>query len=68
MKVVVTGGGGFVMANFLRHWLEAGRSDTAICVDAAPLDAAASRYFMPVADRLETIQGDVTSPAGWAQL
>ena len=68
MKVVVTGGGGFVMANFLRHWLEAGRSDTAVCVDAAPLDAAAARYFAPVADRLEMIEGDVTSPELWARL
>ncbi|MBV9701714.1 MAG: NAD(P)-dependent oxidoreductase, partial [Methylobacteriaceae bacterium] len=51
-----------------RHWLEAEPTDTAVCVDAAPLDAAAARYFAPVADRLELAQGDVTAPEMWAQL
>jgi UDP-glucose 4-epimerase len=68
MKAVVTGGGGFVMANFLRHWLEADPKNTAVCLDAAPLDAAAQRYFEPVLNRLETVQGDVADARTWQQL
>jgi dTDP-D-glucose 4,6-dehydratase len=38
-KVVVTGGGGFVLANFLRLWLERDSAAQAIVIDPAPLDA-----------------------------
>ena len=62
VTAVVTGGGGFVMTNFLRHWLESGADHQAVALDASPLDAAAQRYFAPVADRLRVVQGDVTSP------
>jgi UDP-glucose 4-epimerase len=68
VTAVVTGGGGFVMANFLRHWLEAGASHAAVALDAMPLDDAARRYFAPVADRLRFVEGDVASPQTWAQL
>jgi len=65
---VVSGGGGFVMANFLRHWLESGPDHRAVALDASPLDAAAQRYFAPVAARLRFTQGDVTAPETWAKL
>jgi UDP-glucose 4-epimerase len=68
VTAVVTGGGGFVMANFLRHWLEAGASHAVVALDAMPLDDAAHRYFAPVADRLRFVEGDVASPQTWAQL
>src|SRR5262245_60276084 len=68
MKAVVTGGGGFVMANFLRHWLMADPENSAVCLDAAPLDAAARRYFAPVRDRLQAIQGDVSDARTWQSL
>ena len=68
VTAVVTGGGGFVMANFLRLWLESGADHQAVALDASPLDAAAQRYFAPVADRLRFVQGDVTSPDAWAKL
>ena len=68
VTVVVTGGGGFVMTNFLRHWLESGADHRAVALDASPLDADAQRHLAPVADRLRFIQGDVTSPDTWAKL
>jgi UDP-glucose 4-epimerase len=67
MKALVTGGGGFVMANFLRHWLAA-PENTAVSLDAVPLDAAAARFLEPVIDRLGLIEGDVASAEVWASL
>ena len=37
MKVLVSGGGGFVMANFPRHWLEADPKHQAVAIDASTL-------------------------------
>src|SRR5262245_49588056 len=68
VTAVVTGGGGFVMTNFLRHWLESSPNHEAVALDASPLDAAAQRYFAPVADRVRFVQGDVASPDMWAKL
>jgi UDP-glucose 4-epimerase len=68
MKVVVTGGTGFVMANFLRHWLEADAGNTAISIDVAPLDDAARRYFEPVAGRAQFITADICERETWSRL
>jgi UDP-glucose 4-epimerase len=66
--VLVSGGGGFVMANFLRHWLESDPKRRAVAVDASPQDAAAEAWFAPVASRLDFVTGDVTDPATWSKL
>lgn len=68
MKAVVTGGGGFVMANIVRRWLESDPGHRAVAVDASPMDDAARRYFAPVADRLRFVEGDVAAPDLWARL
>ena len=68
MKVLVSGGGGFVMANFLRHWLEADPGHQAVALDASPQDAAAQAWFAPVASRLRFVTGDVTDPETWSKL
>ena len=65
MKLLVTGGTGFVMSVLGRHWLDADPAARLIVLDAAPLDAAAVRYFAPVAARLEVIVADVTRPETW---
>ena len=65
MKLLVTGGTGFVMSVLGRHWLEADPSARLAILDAAPLDAAAVRYFAPVAKRLEVVVADVTRPDTW---
>lgn len=68
MKVLVTGGGGFVMANFVRHWLEADAGNTAVCLDAANLDDAAERFFASVRDRIQFIQASVSRADTWQGL
>ncbi len=50
-----------------RHWLDADPTARLIVLDAAPLDAAAVRYFAPVAERLEVVVADVTRPDTWRE-
>jgi len=65
MKLLVTGGTGFVMSVLGRRWLDADPSARLAILDAAPLDAAALRYFAPVAKRLDVVVADVTRPDAW---
>jgi nucleoside-diphosphate-sugar epimerase len=65
MKLLVTGGTGFVMSVLVRRWLDADPAARLVVLDAAPLDAAALRYFAPVAGRLEVVVADVTKPTTW---
>jgi len=65
MTLLVTGGTGFVMSVLGRHWLEADPRARLVVLDAAPLDAAARRYFAPVSERLTVIVADVTQPESW---
>jgi nucleoside-diphosphate-sugar epimerase len=70
--LLITGGTGFVMSHLARHWLETAPGARVLIYDSAPMDAAAKRFFAPVADRLEVIRGDVldlpaleAATAGW---
>jgi len=65
MTLLVTGGTGFVMSVLGRHWLEADSTAHLVVLDAAPLDAAAVRYYANVSDRLRVIVADVTRPQDW---
>ena len=65
MKLLVTGGTGSVMSVLARRWLDADPAARLVVLDAAPLDAAALRYFAPVAGRLEVVVADVTKPTTW---
>jgi UDP-glucose 4-epimerase len=65
MTLLVTGGTGFVMSVLGPHWLGAYPRERLIVLDAAAPDAAALRYFAPVADRLQVIAADVTKPDTW---
>jgi len=66
MTLLVTGATGFVMSVLARHWLDAQPSERLVVLDAAPLDAAALRYFAPVKDRLSVVVADVTRPDTWS--
>ncbi len=66
MTLLVTGATGFVMSVMARRWLDADPDARVVALDAAPLDAAAQRYFAPVADRLTVVTADVTRPDAWA--
>jgi UDP-glucose 4-epimerase len=65
MTLLVTGATGFVMSVLGRQWLEAHPDEQLVVLDAAALDAAAQRFFAPVADRLEVVVADVTRPEAW---
>lgn len=65
MTLLVTGATGFAMSVLGRHWLEADSEAHLVVLDAAPLDAAAQRYFAPFAARLSVIVADVTQPDRW---
>jgi UDP-glucose 4-epimerase len=65
MKLLITGGTGFVMSVLGRRWLDADPTARLVILDAAPFDAAALRYFAPVAERLEVVVADVTQPKSW---
>jgi UDP-glucose 4-epimerase len=65
MTLLLTGATGFVMSVLGRHWLEADPQARLVGLDSAPLDAAASRYFAPVKDRMQVLVADVTRPETW---
>jgi UDP-glucose 4-epimerase len=65
MTLLVTGATGFVMSVLARHWLESDPTARLVVLDAAPLDAAAERYFAPYAQRLTVVVADVTQPDTW---
>src|ERR1700730_18579058 len=65
MTLLITGGTGFVMSVLARHWLDRDPAARAVILDQSPLDAAAQRYFAPVAARLAVVTADVTK-GDWA--
>jgi len=67
MRLLVTGATGFVMSVLARHWLEADPGACLVILDAAPLDAAAERYFSRFASRLAVVVADVTRPESWRE-
>ena len=66
--LVVTGGGGFVMANLVRRYLESCPDARCLMIDRSPLDRAAKRFFEPVEARLDVCLGDVSDPTFWQDL
>ncbi len=65
MTLLVTGATGFVMSVLAREWLAADPGERLVVLDAAPLDAAAQRYFAPFKDRMRVVVADVTRPDEW---
>jgi UDP-glucose 4-epimerase len=65
MTLLVTGATGFVMSVLGRYWLESDPQARLVILDAAPLDAAAERYFARFADRLSVVVADVTESGTW---
>jgi UDP-glucose 4-epimerase len=66
MTLLITGATGFVMSVVARRWLEHDKAARAVILDQSPLDAAATRFFAPVTDRLEIVTADLTRP-GWEE-
>ncbi|MFP6744619.1 MAG: NAD(P)-dependent oxidoreductase [Alphaproteobacteria bacterium] len=63
---MITGGGGFVLSNLARHWLDSDPHARVMVLDSSPPDQAAERFFAPVRDRLDYHQADVLEPDSWA--
>jgi len=67
VTLLVTGATGFVMSVLARHWIESEPGARVVILDAAAMDAAATRYFAPVADRLSIVVADITQPRSWRE-
>ncbi len=65
MTLLVTGATGFAMSVLARTWLDRDPAARVVVLDRAPPDAAARRYFAPVADRLTIVTADITDPDSW---
>ncbi|MEQ8639715.1 MAG: NAD(P)-dependent oxidoreductase [Alphaproteobacteria bacterium] len=68
MTLLVTGGGGFVMSNLTRKWLEQLPEERAVVLDSGPEDEALNWFFAPVSDRVEYVRGSVLDTALLDQL
>ena len=65
MTLLVTGATGFVMSVLVREWLRADPAARVVALDVSPPDAAAQRYFEPVAHRLTLVIADLMQPEQW---
>lgn len=66
MNLLVTGGHGFVMSNFVRHWLERYPGSRVTILDASPADAECARFLKAVQDRIDFVQTDIRDLEGWS--
>ena len=67
MTLLVTGATGFVMSVLARYWLQSDPQARVVILDIAAPDAAASRYFAAVADRVSIVVADITEPDTWRE-
>ncbi len=59
MTILITGGGGFVMSNLARLWLDRHAEDDVVILDSGPLDDALERFIAPFGDRLHYVRASV---------
>ena len=68
MTILITGGGGFVMSNLARLWLERHADDEVVILDSGPYDDALKRFLEPFADRVHYVRASVLDKAALAQI
>lgn len=66
MNLLVSGGNGFVMSNFVRAWLECRPNSHVVILDFSPLDDQAASFFAPVRDRISWIRADICKMEEWS--
>ena len=68
-KLLVTGGAGFIGANFVHHWLESRTNTTIVVLDALTYAGNLASLAAVLPDpRLRFVQGDITTDGLAAQL
>jgi UDP-glucose 4-epimerase len=67
MTVLVTGGNGFVMSNFARHWIESHPEEKVVILDAAASDQIVRDFFASVADHIRWVQASILEPEIWTR-
>lgn len=65
MKLLVTGGNGFVMSHVIRQWVGRGEDYRAISVDVFPPDAQLQGFLEPYDKQIELLAGSVTEQSFW---
>ena len=59
MRVLVTGGAGFVMSNVVRALLSESTDTRAVVLDLGGRDEAAAEFLAPIAHRIDWVGGDI---------
>ena len=63
MRVLVTGGAGFVMSNVVRALLAGDADARVVVVDLGPRDETAAEFFSPFERRVDWVSGDIRDAA-----
>ena len=67
MTVLITGGNGFVMSNFARHWIESHPDEKVVILDAAAPDQMAQNFFASIAHKIRWVQASILEPEIWTR-
>jgi dTDP-glucose 4,6-dehydratase len=65
MTVLITGGNGFVMSNFARHWIDSHPDEKVVILDAAAPDQMAQNFFASIAHKIRWVQASILEPEIW---
>jgi UDP-glucose 4-epimerase len=67
MAVLVTGGNGFVMSNFARHWIESHPDEKIVILDTAAPEQMARKFFVSIAGQIRWVQASILEPEIWSR-
>jgi nucleoside-diphosphate-sugar epimerase len=67
MTVLITGGNGFVMSNFARHWIESHPEENVVILDAAQPDQMARVFLASIAHQVRWVEANILEPQVWTR-